>query len=511
MSQDFTDLKEESYSNAQPRSFPFLKTLNLEDSVVNKVALNLNRIVSGSSEVYLTPIGKFNNHDELLSELASILDSKANSISENLWNLEQSNREKFGPRSIAKDWTSRKDSLYSYFEKGNAEISRVPINTKSNLRPLNVASASRYLKSSTSSGLPFYTNKGAIIDKLVENFKFYLDRKDPCILFTRTQEGGKTRNVWGYPVADTLNEHRYYQPLLNYQRKLLWRKALQGPHFVDLEVSNMFKTQYKNDGTFISIDFSAYDASIKGYLQSLAFDYIKSLFQYDSHNDLDYIADRFRTIGVITPDGVISGDHGVPSGATFTNEVDSIVQYLVIKSTEIDCSYQIQGDDGLILLPDDKVPILFEAFNKAGLTVNESKSYTSKDYAIFLQRLYDKKYLKNGFVGGIYSLYRALDRIVFQERYSDFADYSLKGTDYYSMRTITILENCKYHPCFEEFVRFIYSKDKYKLKFSVESIAQYDRMLKSGTGTTGLLLNQYGDNLRGIHSFETVKLIKSFA
>lgn len=513
MSLDSTNLKDEISIKAKPVKFSFLNHLNLDYSVVNKLTLNLNRVLTGSDEIYFTPIGKDNDPASLLSDLTKILSKGSNSISSNLQNLEQSNLSKFGPRSLAKPWFERKESLFDYFKhrKTSFELSKSAKEPgfKPNLRPLSVSSASKFLKRSTNSGLPYYTNKGSVVDEVVGSFSSLLLREDPCVLFTRTQEGGKTRNVWGYPIADTLNEMRYYQPLLAHQRKQNYRAALLGPDSVDEAISLMMKYHNKSTHSLISIDFSSYDASVGKYLQEGVFDYIKALFQSSSNSDLDYIAHRFNTIGIITPDGLIEGSHGVPSGATFTNEVDSLAQYLVALSTGIECRMQIQGDDGAYLIPDSEVNALYNAFGESGLNVNVDKSVLSKDHIIYLQRLYDPIYERGGFIGGIYSLYRALNRIIYQERYSDFMDYSLKGSDYYSIRTITILENCKYHPLFEDFVRFVASKDKYLLKFSPDSVTKYTRMLNSGTGTGGLLINQYGDNLKGISRFETVKILNS--
>lgn len=83
------------------------------------------------------------------------------------------------------------------------------------------------------------------------------------------------------------------------------------------------------DKFLVSIDFSAYDNSIKRTLIKASFDYFRSLFQEQYGEQLDYIMERMITIGLVTPDGILSGDHGVPSGSTFTNEVDSVVQYLI--------------------------------------------------------------------------------------------------------------------------------------------------------------------------------------
>lgn len=352
MSLDFTNLTDLNSYSARPRKFHFLNSLDLESDVINKLALNLNRIVTGNEDVFLTPIAKDHDPYSLLAELDKLISSSGNLLSVNLKDLEQSNRAKFGPRSISLPWKQRKDSLYDYFEhrddRSNLNLGK--LNLRPTLRPLSVSQASKYLKKNTNSGLPYYTRKGTIIDKTVQDFSSLIKREDPCVLFTRTQEGNKTRNVWGYPTSDTLNEMRYYQPLLSYQNKLSWRKALLGPSHVDQAISTMIKSSNRSTDSFISIDFSSYDATIGDNLQSKCFDYISSLFQPGGREDIEYIKFRFNTIGIITPDGVIKGSHGVPSGATFTNEVDSLAQFLVVQHSSIKCDYQIQGDDGAYVL-----------------------------------------------------------------------------------------------------------------------------------------------------------------
>lgn len=516
MSLDFSNIIADDVISAKPKHFSFLKSLGVDDSVVNKLSLNLTSIYSGSENVYLTPIGKDNNIDELIGFVTSMLESNSSKISSNLLKLEQSNLSKMGPRSIAKPWLDRKESLYDYFEhQTDPQNLKLSFSSpKINLRPVSVSEGIKYLKPNTNSGLPFYTRKSKIIDDLKNDFNKLILREDPCVLFTRTQEGGKTRNVWGYPVADTLNEMLFYQPLLNHQRKENWRAALLGPDYVDKLISNLLNRSGSNGLTLLSVDFSAFDASVGKNLQIKCFDYIKSMFQTSYNDDIDYIRHRFNTIGILTPDGVISGSHGVPSGATFTNEVDSLAQYLVASNSGFipdNASFQIQGDDGVYLVKESDADGLMASFNKAGLKANSDKSGLAKDHCIYLQRLYDKFYGQYGLIGGIYSIYRALNRICYQERYSDFMDYSLKGVDYYAIRTITILENCKYHPCFKEFVKYIRNKDKYHLKFSADSLSKYNRMLNSGPGTAGLLNNQFGDNVKGINNFDTVKILRELA
>jgi len=506
-------MKEELYMLNQ---FDFLKDLNVDQDVIQRLTIILRRVIEGNSEVYRTPLAKDKEPKQILAEMDSSFSDAVTRLPKALADLEFNNRLKFGPRSIAKPWIDRVESVKSYFDSSSSASNRysdllkfVP-KDKSILRPLELRKASGFLKNNTSSGLPFLRKKGGIKERVLGDFDRLLSRKDPCVLFTRTQEQGKTRAVWGFPMADTLNEMRYYRPLLDYQRKLSFRGALVGPEEVNNRMTHLINSAKINDHTLISIDFSAYDASVKYGLQDAAFAYIKSLYQKKYSTDLDYILDRFSSIGLITPDGVMNGRHGVPSGSTFTNEVDSIVQWQVACSSGLDVgsSCQIQGDDGVYAISEDGIQPLLNNFKKFGLNVNIDKSYVEKDFAVFLQNLYHTDLRHNGIICGIYPIYRALNRLIFQESWDDFEDYGMSGADYYSLRSISILENCKYHPLFEDFVRFICKLDKYNLQVSLKGITQYVEMMSNKLGTEGLFTNQYGDNVKGIKSFETFKVIR---
>jgi len=496
---------------ANSSEYSFLESLNVDASVLSRLTSHLNRIKLGSDVILTTPFSQTVSADEFLSGWDVIFNSKSNLMNQTLIDLEVSNRDKYGPRSIAKSWTDRIDSVEQYFSNRNIDSTlslknlRLP---KCNLRPLSIENAAKYLKSSTNSGLPYYTKKGIVRDRVVHKYDYLLSRRDPCILFTRTQEGGKTRNVWGYPIVDTLEETRFYQPLLDYQSRLNWRAALRGPVHVDKCITELIKRADNNNYSILSVDYTAYDASVTNDLIDAAFNYIGGLFQSEFRGSLFSVKDRFKTIGLVTPSGVTSGSHGVPSGSTFTNEVDSLVQYLLAKSCDFDDeSLQIQGDDGVVIGSEESLKNLITVNKRNGLNMNESKSHISKDYAVYLQNLYHKDYTNNGLIGGIYPTYRALCRLFFQERWSDFERFDLDGIDYYSIRAITILENCRNHPLFEDLVRYVYSHDKYNLAFSKKSISKFDAMITKGPGTGGFLKNQYGDDVKGINKFETVKLL----
>lgn len=487
-------------------AYPFLNDLDLSDDVKRRVSLLLNRTELGNSEIFYTPLGSEGKADTILTDVDNLFSENSELINSTLRDLELSNKDKFGPRSIAVPWLQRKDTLLESFKpfktKDKLEIPKAAL--PSRLRPIGISQAINLLKNDTNSGLPYYIRKSEIKESISQDFDSLLNRRDPCLLFTRTQEGNKTRNVWGYPVADTLNEMRFYSPLLEYQRNKTYRAALLGPDEVGRITCELVLKAQSELRTLVSIDFSAFDNSVKAYLHKYAFDYIKSLFQPKFGDELNYINERFSSIGIVTPDGVLNGNHGVPSGSTFTNEVDSIVQMLIGVSLPYISleSMLIQGDDGVYIIPNGKEEEVFDHFSKFGLSVNRDKSYVSKDYVTFLQCLYHIDYINKGIIGGIYPIYRALNRLCYQERWSDFEDFGINGKDYYSIRALCILENCKWHPLFEKFVKLILSKDKYSLGFSSQGLSNYVHMIEKTKGTEGILVNQYGDNVNGIRSFE---------
>lgn len=490
----------------------YLNSCDLDLNVKRKLSQHMIMTENGSSDVLISPIAKETDPNQLFSDFNKVFDTNRSKMNATLISLEESNKAKFGPRSIAVPWDERRDTLTNSFEVSNDDGSKeiIPTFSDNRLRPVSLVNALRLLKNDTNSGLPYYTRKGLVKERVYNKYDTLLKRRDPCILFTRTQEQRKTRNVWGYPMADTLNEMRYYSPLLEYQRKLPYRSALLTPDEVNRRMTELITTAVKRKVKILSIDFSAYDSSVKSELQKLAFSYIKSVFQSQYAQEIDYIAERFNTISIICPDGLMVGEHGVPSGSTFTNEVDSIVQALISMSLpEInDNCLQIQGDDGVYILPDGKVNKLVNLFESNGLVVNRDKSYLSDNFAIYLQNLYHVDYKFNNIISGIYPVYRALNRIIYQERWATFEDFGMTGKDYYSIRTICILENCKYHPLFQELVKFIIKYDKYSLDVSDQGIVKYVQMVNETKGAGEILNHQYGDDVAGIRSFETFKMVK---
>lgn len=488
--------------------YEFLSSLKLDSGIINYISRSLDGTVSGNSNPLRSPVGSALSTERILGMWDSVYNARKSAINADLHAIEMSNRSKYGPRSIASRWEDRLEGVRSYFSPQiSKNVPAYSVSFPRRLRPLDIKGAANYLKNDTNSGLPFMTRKSKVKANVVKNFANLLERNDPCVLFTRTQEDGKTRTVWGYPIAETLNEMRFYRPLLEYQRRLNWRAALLGPTAVDKSITDLIKSSVDRKLKLVSIDFSLYDASVKTGLQRCAFDYVKSLFQSKYDEEIDEIFRRFNTIELITPSGIFSGPHGVPSGSTFTNEVDSIVQYLCAKDFGLDdFSINIQGDDGVYAISDSD--LLISHFESFGLNVSKEKSLVSNNSVLFLQNYHSPDYISDeGLFAGIYPTYRALNRIIHPERFDQFSDSGLEGADFYSIRTISILENCKYHPLFEDLVRFVVTLDKYNLEFSQKGLKKYCQYIFNTDGSDEITRYRRGDDVSGISRFKTLEIL----
>jgi len=484
--------------------------LNMSYDALQRLARLLDRTSRGSDEVYLSPIGNNTKPEVVLQGWDNIFKSNLSSMNKTLLDLEEGNRSKYGPRSIAIRWSERQSGLDDAFsdDKGRKIESNLPDSGR--LRPITRNSAVKYIKLQTSAGLPTMLKKGLVLNETLDRDWVHVDPYVPCVPFTRTQDQKKTRLVWGYPLQYILNEMQFYRPILEYQSKLPWRAALRSADDTDLSVTSLINHARSTGKVLMSIDFSNYDNSVKKSLQEYAFnDYFPSLFQREFKHLIVRHGDRFNNIPIITPEEVRTGSHGIPSGSAYTNEVGSVVQYGISQTfNEVLNFSQIQGDDGAYATLDPEG--LKDHFRSYGLAVNDDKSYISDDFVIYLQNLYHTDYIKDGLIRGIYPTYRALGRIVYQERFNDFSEDDISGKDYYAIRTLSILENCKAHPLFRELVEYVVKLDKYNLNFSDQGLSAYIKMREKQDGRD-IKFTEYrrGDGF-GIKSFESYKIAREF-
>lgn len=513
MSEERSKIKKDKLFAKIKKVYPFIFKLDVPDEHIPILANHLTMLKRGTSEAYVTPVATACDPAEYALGWQNIFNANLHRMNSTLIDLELSNRSKFGPRSIAIPWADRNAGLRASWnnqdENHIPRFSYKPGSNKLNMIPFN--NAIKEIQGTSSAGLPFLKKKGDAVSELVADFETYVNRKDPCMLYTRTAEKLKTRNVWGFPFADTVYELLFYVSLLAHQRTKFYRAALVSPEMVAQHITILIHNAKDLGYVLYSVDFAAFDASTKFQYIIKAFEYIKSCFFSRFHEALDDICERMYTIPVLTPSGVWTGKHGVPSGSTFTNEVDSIIQLGIASTCEFIDENQcvIQGDDGVYILSEENIPEFKAAFKYAGLKLEESKSVISSNHVIFCQNLYHADYEdSNNVINGIYPTWRAINRLVFHEKQINFKKEGITSQDFYGSRTISILENVKHHPLHEELVRYVLSKEKYSLEISEEGLARYCEIQKRGRKTATSLNHQHGSQVRGLRNFVTYKLVK---
>jgi hypothetical protein len=480
-----------------------------------RLSYNLSDVKAGKSEVIRTPFLKDLTQDDILEmfdrDVFSVYQDELNNT---LLSIEGTQKQKFGPRSIQKNWEERKAELFSSFRVPDFSIESDysdVLDGHSALRPLALSSVMSAMKRTTNAGLPHLVAKAELLDSQ-DPLKYALDPEDwPCVMFTRTQEEGKTRTVWGYPFNKLSAEGRYFIPVFGMIKREPYFAAYSGPDYVDFVVSDMLYRR-SDDEQIFSEDFSSFDNSVVPELITGAFGVVESYFQANSqaYDDLHAILWTFLNIPIVTPDGVISGHHGIPSGSWFTSLIGSLVHLLAqneVMGSLDPFKNQVMGDDGIVILPKSwSMSNLADGYHKINLELNQDKTFVSDNEVIYLQRYYSDDYKVNGTHRGIYPVYRALNRLIHMERWTDIARSDITGRDYFSIRAIAILENCKWHPMHKELVKWVAEKDKYGLEYNPLGLYEYAKLLESRRDAT--LEHQYSDNVKGIHGFETVKILK---
>ena len=479
----------------------------------------LDRTLEGNDEVVRTNFLEHLSGDEILQDFEEkVYAPGLEWLNSTLQEIELKQKDKFGPRSIQKSWEERRSQILEHFDppQGIDTSDRSDFinlfHGQGTLRPKSWPEVSKAMKRTTSSGLPYMRPKGKLLDDGFDPEGVHSGKATfeggpwPCVLFTRTQEGGKTRDIWGESIYTLAFEGKYFLPVFNILKVHPMLTALQGPDAVDIAITTMLNS--RGPGEYcLSEDFQAFDATVGTDLQAVAFTAIASFFQPEERDNVQRIADQFSSIGIVTPDGVWSGEHGIPSGSCFTNLVGSLV-HAYAQSQIIDLcpsSNQVMGDDGVMILPETISPEdLQERYGSMGLKFNAEKTFQSEDEVIYLQRYYSSDYKRGRNYVGVYPIFRALGRLVYMERKTNMTNEI--GDDYFAIRAISIMENCKFHPLHEEFVKWVFQNDMYGLEYSQDSLKRYLKSL--GSKITTNIKNQYSDYVEGIHSFETVKILK---
>jgi hypothetical protein len=460
----------------------------------------LERVRKGDSHVWTTPFAKGESTQSMLSAWASILVSISDKWP-SLWNWEIDLSQKVGPMSIMKPLKQRKDDIQAYYDGVLLPSEPLSIDSIQSvvrefkcLGGLNLRSVSKTLqqmKLSTNSGSPYFTKRRRVAD--FDDVELYASRfgtvtqymykeyddvwEAAAVLGWRGQEGGpseddvKQRVVWMFPFAVNVAELQLYQPAIEVIQRHGVVPAWVSMDAVDKGITKLFETKKKGD-LIVCTDFSKFDQHFNPDLQNAAKTIISwAVRQSEVNTWLEEVFPiKFMIPLVIGWGKVLFGSHGMGSGSGGTNFDETLahraLQYEAAQQhlQKLNPYSMCLGDDGIITYPGISVESVVRSYTAHGLEMNPDKQYASEQDCVYLRRWHHRHYRVGGVCAGVYSTMRALGRMRYLERYMDPEMWGPKAV---ALRQLSILENVKYHPLREEFVKFCMKRDKYRLGIDI--------------------------------------------
>lgn len=465
-----------------------------------------DRVVKGNSVEFRTPWYNKAPLSSIVSRWLSYVESLKHAWP-SLWEYEIDQSKKIGPMSIMKPLAQRMDDIDSYYSAPkSSQVEHRPIPQTiidkvclklDGLKGLRLKSASETLRNmrlNTNSGTPYFQRRNTVIEKTVPCECYLRDGelqvvqgqhgnrrswKAAAILGWRGQEGGpdrddvKQRVVWMFPFAINVLELQFYQPLIAAAQRRSVVPAWIGLDTVDRVVTRLFNTKRPGD-PIICTDFSKFDQHFGPNLQEAArsifshllgrdevgIDWLRRVFPVKYHIPLIYDWGKVRT-----------GPHGMASGSGGTNADETFVHMCLQHALAAKFRHplnphsQCLGDDGILCIPSITAEDVVRCYAEYGLEMNVGKQRTSTTDCIYLRRWHHTSYRNSeGVCVGVYSTCRALGRLAEQERWYEPETWSKEMV---ALRQLSIIENCRYHPLREQFVKFCMEGDQYRLGIDI--------------------------------------------
>jgi len=497
-----------------------------------KLRVLLGHIEHGNDIDYRTPLFDGRPREDILDEWQPILESKLKDWP-TLLEFENHLREKVGPMSIQKPLSERIESIEDYYDSIHLEsqpihpdaIDRALKNRWSRLSGLDLRSPMatwREMKKSTSSGNPFLLKKSEQFEEY--GLGAYLDGRmvydvgswEPAaILGWRGQEGGmgdddvKQRVIWMFPMTRSVQELRCFQSLIKGAQSLHINPAWEGNDAVDARITMLFDTKGKHDNV-VCTDFTKFDQHFNYDMRTCARVMLEKLGV--SRDWLNTIYDPTFVIPLIcSQDLIYEGEHGMPSGFGGTNAVETLShdclqeESAMLHKQKLNPNSMSLGDDGVLSYPGCNAKEIAGDYRKHGQEMNDSKQSESPDECDYLRRWYHTGFRVNGICRGVYSTYRALGKLTGQERFYDPDQW---GPEMVIMRSLSILENVKWHPAKEEFLEFCVKGDKYRLGLEIPGFFDnLEKLYESSELAQSFKSYTAGDGA-GINSWWVVNALK---
>nr|UAW00484.1 MAG: RNA-dependent RNA polymerase [Porcine picobirnavirus] len=348
-----------------------------------------------------------------------------------------------------------------------------------------------------------------------------------AVLGWRGQEGGpepddvKQRVVFMFPLGVNICELQFYQPAIEAWQACHINSAYESMRAVEVKLTKLFDT--KGDDFVVVTDFSKFDQHFNCNLQNAARECIQSMAT-GAVGFEDWITSvfpiKYRIPLVCSEEIMYEGDHGMGSGSGGTNFDECCAhgcmqhEVAILKGATLNPFSNAYGDDGYLSYKGIDVDDVISAYTSHGQEMNPDKQSADKHSAVYLRRYFHDSYRdKQGIMLGVYSTFRALGRLLYQERYYDPEVWSKEMV---ILRALSILENCKNSPVFHKFVDFVITGDKYKLGLAIpgfldslgRQVKKANEMIPDFLGYTKTLQGDVGS---GIQDWAVVKYLKSKA
>nr|QIJ70107.1 RNA-dependent RNA polymerase [Rabbit picobirnavirus 8] len=507
-----------------------------------------SKVRRGQPEEYRTPFANKDPVGKVLAEWESTVQTLKNTWP-TLLDYENDMKAKVGPLSIEKPLAERLEDIDHYYD--DVKVSSTSISEDAvaavvdefkcaaGMRVRSAPKTLERMKLSTNSGSPYFTKRrnvkdltlsGKLITSELQQGRYQLlDRAyDYCaVLGWRGQEGGplyedvKQRVVWMFPFLVNLHELRLYQVLIESCQRFNLVPAWVSMDNVDREITQLFDTKGRSE-LVICTDFSKFDQHFNHDMQEGALHILDKLFTPNS-DYTSWTKDVFPIkyeIPLAYDYGKIRfGTHGMGSGSGGTNADETLAhralqhEAALNKSVKLNLHSMCLGDDGVLSYPGINIDDVMRSYTAHGQEMNEDKQYVSTQDCVYLRRWHHTDYRVRGVCVGVYSTYRALGRLMEQERFYDPDKWSKEMV---ALRQLSILENCKWHPLKEKFVEFCMKRDKYRLGLDIPGflpeIASYAKeatdYMPDFLGYTKSLQNQ--DPTAGIENWWIVNYLRHY-
>ena len=449
-------------------------------------------------------------------------------VNPTLLDFERSEREKLGPWSYMRPWDERRDDVLAFdSRKGMSGVDERAYNEaleyvrrlipQSSIKPLSLESAWDALPHTTSKGLPYLTRDNSVIDTYLERARQGITDDKPVIypffLGWRGQAHGirledvSQRLIWEADKTEALISARWLYPILGQLRK---RKEFAAWNDLDVVNSTMQECFKVASGqTIYSTDFSGFDASLAERLLNDLFDVIIHWANVgDNSQGLNGVRENIISGSILSPDGILGRKPGgLPSGVEFTSLLGTLANLFsalyVGRALKVAHRFGTYlGDDAVnVYHPDPGAGELGDAAGSLGLDQNAEKQFVSKEAIHYLQNLY----LPDG-SGGMRPLSRAINGMLSYERRRNPKTWNHALA---SIRTIEQAENCKFHPKFEQFVKFIAKGDGWLTRYPTRVLMKMAGGVKLVEETLGRAQFRYTSwSLEDVQTFETSKVLE---